>query len=114
MQSATILDLMKRAALPAACLLIILYFGTHALFGPSGYFALDDIRRERAELQERQAALMQRKAALSRDIALLDPKGADPDFADELVRRHLGVIRPDEVIVPLGRRGAGAGPAGNG
>ncbi|WP_199553639.1 FtsB family cell division protein [Sandaracinobacteroides hominis] len=103
MQSAPILDLMKRAALPAACLLIILYFGMHALFGPSGYLALDDIRQEKAELAQRQAMLMQKKAALSRDIALLDPRGADPDFADELVRRHLGVIRPDEVIVPFER-----------
>jgi cell division protein FtsB len=113
MQSATILDLMKRAALPAACLLIILYFGAHALFGPSGYLALDDIRRERSELEQRQSALMKRKAELGRDIGLLDPKGADPDFADELVRRHLGVIRPDEVIVPLDQVGVVRGANSN-
>lgn len=101
MQPLPLFDVMKRAALPALCLLVILYFGTHALVGPAGYFALDDIRRERQQLDERQAALEARKAALARDIALLDPRGADPDFADELVRRHLGVIRPDEVIVPL-------------
>ena len=34
-------------------------------------------------------------------LALLDPKKADPDMADELVRRDLGLIRADEVIVPL-------------
>lgn len=101
MQPVALLDLMKRAALPALCLLIILYFGTHALFGTSGYLALDDIRSERASLNSRKLILEKRRAALERDIALLDPKGADPDFADELVRRHLGVIRPDEVIVPL-------------
>ena len=101
MQPVAILDLMKRAALPALCLIIILYFGTHALFGASGYLALDDIREERAALGARKAQLEQRRAALERDIRLLDPRGADPDFADELVRRHLGVIRPDEVIVPL-------------
>jgi cell division protein FtsB len=101
MQPATIMDLLKRAALPALCLLIILYFATHALFGSSGYLALDDIRHERAELDTRHQLLLERKAALSRDIALLDPRGADPDYADELVRRHLGVIRPDELIVPL-------------
>lgn len=95
------IDLMRRAALPALCLLVILYFGVHALFGSSGYLALDDIRRSKAELVAQQAALAQRKAALTRDIDLLDPRGADPDFADELVRRHLGVIRPDELIVPL-------------
>ncbi|WP_237829045.1 FtsB family cell division protein [Sandaracinobacteroides sayramensis] len=92
---------MKRAALPALCLLIILYFGTHALVGTSGYLALDDIRQDRAELEARKLVLEKRRAALERDIALLDPKGADPDYADELVRRHLGVIRPDEVIVPI-------------
>jgi cell division protein FtsB len=101
MQSATMIDLLKRAALPALCMLVILYFGVHALFGPSGYLALDDIRRSKGELLVQQAALADRKAALSRDIDLLDPRGADPDFADELVRRHLGVIRPDELIVPL-------------
>jgi cell division protein FtsB len=101
MQPVAVLDLMKRAALPALCLLIILYFGTHALLGTSGYLALDDIRSERSALDARKKQLEMRRAALERDIALLDPKGADPDFADELVRRHLGVIRPDEVIVPL-------------
>jgi cell division protein FtsB len=101
MQPANLIDLMKRAALPALCFLVIAYFGAHALFGPSGYLALDDIRRSKAELQQQQEGLAARKAALGRDIALLDPRGADPDFADELVRRHLGVIRPDELIVPL-------------
>ena len=101
MQPAPIIELLRRAALPALCLLVMLYFGVHALFGSSGYLALDDIRRSTAELEQRQAVLQQRRAALSRDIALLDPRGADPDLADELVRRHLGVIRPDELIVPL-------------
>ena len=26
---------------------------------------------------------------------------ADPDIADELVRKDLGLVRPDEVIIPL-------------
>ncbi len=103
MQPLPLFDMMKRAALPAICMLVIFYFGTHALFGPAGFFALDDIRQERTALAEETRALLARKAALDRDIALLDPRGADPDFADELVRRHLGVVRPDEVIVPLQR-----------
>lgn len=94
-------DLLKRAALPALCLMIMLYFGTHALFGPTGLLALDDIRKERFELEARHAVLASRKQAIEHDIHLLDPRGVDPDYADELVRRHLGVVRPDEVIVPL-------------
>jgi len=105
MQPLSLLEMMKRAMLPALCLLIMLYFGTHALFGPAGYFALDDIRSERAELVEQRAVMLERRILLSRDIELLDPHGTDPDFADELVRRHLGVVRPDEVIVPLERPG---------
>lgn len=62
---------------------------------------MSDIRRDKAEVMARHAALEKRKAELERDIALLDPRGVDPDYADELVRRHLGVVRPDEVIVPL-------------
>lgn len=76
MQPATLVDLMKRAALPALCLLVMLYFGMHALFGSSGYLALDDIRRLKSELEAQQAVLSARKAALGRDIALLDPRGA--------------------------------------
>ena len=102
MQHVAILSTMKRAILPATCLLVIGYFGAHALFGPSGYLALDEIRRDHAELQQQRAALEARRDLLRRDLRLLNPKGVDPDFADELVRRHLGVVRPDEVIVPLG------------
>jgi cell division protein FtsB len=105
---------LKGAALPVGCLLVILYFGNHALFGPSGLLALDDIRQERAALAARHARLEAEQAALERSIRLLDPRGVDPDYADELVRRHLGVVRPDEVIVPLDRVPAAEGSGGNG
>ena len=101
MQASSLVILMRRAALPALCLLVIGYFLTHALFGPTGYLALDDIRAERADTLAHNAELKRRRAALERDILLLNPQSADRDFADELVRRHLGVIRPDELIVPL-------------
>ena len=45
------------------------------------------LRREQAQLEHRSQ--------------LLDPRKADPDMADELVRKDLGLVRPDEVIVPL-------------
>jgi cell division protein FtsB len=32
---------------------------------------------------------------------LLDPRHVDPDLADELVRRNLDLVKPDEVVVPL-------------
>jgi len=101
MQSSALSSLLSRAMLPVLCLLVAGYFASHALFGTSGTLALDDIRREKAALSQHQDALEVREAELKRNIALLDPKGVDPDYADELVRKHLGVVRPDEVIVPL-------------
>ena len=47
------------------------------------------------------AKLEREKAQLRHRSALLDPRKADPDMADELVRKDLGLVRPDEVIVPL-------------
>jgi cell division protein FtsB len=38
---------------------------------------------------------------LQRRLVLLDPRHVDPDLADELVRRNLDLVKPDEVIVPL-------------
>jgi cell division protein FtsB len=55
-------------------------------------------------LQQRQAELAQleqERAELKHRSQLLDPRHADPDLADELARSKLGLVRPDEVIVPL-------------
>ena len=52
---------------------------------------------KRAEL----AQLETQRAQMRHRSTLLDPRKADPDMADELVRKDLGLVRPDEVIVPL-------------
>jgi cell division protein FtsB len=55
-------------------------------------------------LKERQVELKQLEAerkALRHRSVLLDPRKADPDIAEELVRKDLGLVRPDEVIIPL-------------
>lgn len=95
-------NLLSRAALPALCLLVAGYFGSHALFGSTGILARENIRQQQAEQAQTNRRLTQRKALLEQRIALLDPQAVDPDYADELVRRHLGVVRPDEVIIPIG------------
>jgi len=93
--------LIRRAALPSLALLIIGTFAGHAVAGPNGLLALGgyahDLTSRKAEL----AALDVQREQLRHRSALLDPKKADPDMADELVRKDLGLVRPDEVIVPL-------------
>ena len=92
---------LRRAALPALCVLLVGYFVSHAISGPTGALAWRDYAVQRRQLEAQSAALTEQKAAIARQIKLLDPKGVDPDLADELVRQNLNVVKPDEVIVTL-------------
>jgi cell division protein FtsB len=87
--------------MPALALIVVGSFAGHAIAGPNGILAWGGYHRA---LQERQAELAQleaQRAQMRHRSALLDPRKADPDIADELVRKDLGLVRPDEVIVPL-------------
>lgn len=112
MNQGALAGLLKRALLPTLCLAVGGYFLAHAVSGPSGILALQAIRAERAQLEAVQARLEAERDALGRRIALLDPRGADPDYADELVRRNLGVMRPDEIVIPLPPPEDPSGPGG--
>ncbi|KAB7648871.1 FtsB family cell division protein [Polymorphobacter fuscus] len=92
---------LRRAALPAICILLIGYFVSHAINGPTGAIAWRDYKAERARLEAQVAVAAERKAAIAQQVKLLDPAGVDPDMADELVRQNLNVVKPDEIIVPL-------------
>ena len=94
-------ELLRRAMLPAACIAVIGYFAFHAVSGPTGVLAWRDYRAEHAAVAQQAERTAATKAALSQQVALLDPAHVDPDLADELVRRNLGVVRPDEVVVDL-------------
>jgi|SRR5204863_2676790 cell division protein FtsB len=95
------LILIRRAAWPAAGMLVIAYFLGAAVVGENGVLAWGDYRHARAERGARLAQLEAEKARLAHRSALLDPAHADPDLADELVRSQLGYVRPDEVIIPM-------------
>ncbi len=93
---------LRRALLPAVCILLVGYFAYHAVAGPTGVIAWRGYKSERAKLEQQVAERAEARAALDRQVKLLDPRGVDPDLADELVRKNLNVVKPDEVIVPLG------------
>src|SRR5437763_14967343 len=95
------LGLICRAAWPALALIGVGTFAGHAVAGRNGILAWGSYHRA---LQQRQTELHQteqQRAELKHRSDLLDPRNADPDIADELVRKDLGLVRPDEVIVPL-------------
>ena len=94
-------DLARRAALPAVSFAVIGYFAFHAVSGNTGLVAWQGYKVEHAQLRTEAAKVAAARKALEHQTALLDPRHVDPDYADELVRRNLGVVRPDEVIVDL-------------
>src|ERR1051325_3157544 len=96
-----IFALIRRVAMPDLAAIVVGTFAGHAIAGPNGILAWGSYHRA---LQQRQAELSQieaERAQLRHRSPLLDPTKADPDMADELVRKDLGLVRPDEVIVPL-------------
>jgi cell division protein FtsB len=95
------ISLIRRAATPALALIVVGTFAGHAIAGPNGLFAwrgyAQQLELRKVELAELQAE----RAQLKHKSALLDPRRADPDLADEMVRKDLGLVRSDEVVVPL-------------
>ena len=95
------MGLIRRSAVPALALIIVGTFAAHAVAGPNGVLAWGSYHRALQQRQGELAQLNQQRAELRHRSQLLDPRKADPDMADELVRKDLGLVRPDEVIVPL-------------
>ena len=95
------LSLLRRSALPAACIGMMIYFAYFAVSGPTGILAWREYRAQRAVVAAQVAQGVETKAALARQVELLDPQHIDPDLADELVRKNLNVVREDEVVIPV-------------
>jgi cell division protein FtsB len=96
-----IVQLIRRAAVPALALIVVGTFAGHAIAGPNGILAWGGYHRALEQRKGELAELNAERAQLRHRSDLLDPRKADPDIADELVRKDLGLVRPDEVIVPL-------------
>ncbi|MGV0111947.1 FtsB family cell division protein, partial [Arthrobacter sp. CP30] len=74
----------------------------NAVLGPTGIMQTKQTRAEYEQKKAEYAALDKQRAALKNRVDLLDKRrGVDPDLADELARKQLNVVRPDEVVIPL-------------
>jgi cell division protein FtsB len=95
------IDIIKRAALPALAVLIIANFLGYAIVGANGVLSWGDYRRQKEERLVQLAALQAERGRIAHRVELLDPRAADPDLSDEMVRKELGLVRPDEVIITI-------------
>jgi cell division protein FtsB len=96
-----IFALIRRVAMPALAVIVVGTFAGHAIAGPNGILAWGNYHRALQQRQAELGQLQQEQTQLRHRSQLLDPRKADPDMADELVRKDLGLVRPDEVIIPL-------------
>jgi cell division protein FtsB len=95
------IEIIKRAAWPAVALLIIANFVGYAVAGSNGILSWGDYRRQKAARQFELSQLQFERGRLAHRAQLLDPRHVDPDLADEMVHRDLGLVRPDEVVIQI-------------
>ncbi len=84
-----------------SALLLLLVLGGLAIAGPWGVLAWHENSSVLNSRKKEIVVLKEDLAALDNRVKLLDPRNADPDLAGELVRRDLGVLHADEVVITL-------------
>ncbi|MGB3724108.1 MAG: septum formation initiator family protein [Pacificimonas sp.] len=85
---------------PALCVIAVGFFGWHALAGDTGLLKLGEYKAKQEQLQVRAEQTAAVRDDLENKVDLMGSR-AEPDYAEELVRRRLGLIRDDEIVVRL-------------
>lgn len=89
----------KNAAVPVLSLCLILYFGYHSVEGRYGLISLHRLNLRIAHLETQSEILAARRAALEKKVAMLRPESLEPDLLDEEVRKSLGFVHRDEIVI---------------
>ena len=89
----------RRAAAPAAAIVVLCYFGYHAFEGDHGLKAWLQLSAQKAKLTEQVAVVSAKRHHLEKRVHLLEPDSLDPDMVSEQARIVLGYTQPDEVVI---------------
>ena len=84
---------------PTVCLLLLGYFGYHAVEGDYGHHALQELKAREIDLGRQLARLKDDHRALDRRVSLMRPQSLDPDMIEERARRTLNVARAGDIII---------------
>lgn len=85
----------------AGALVLLVALTALAIAGPWGLLTWAESSETLDQRTAQIAALTEKRDALRNRVNLLDLDGADPDLVSELVRRDLGVLHPDEIVITL-------------
>lgn len=81
------------------CIALLSSFAWYANKGPRGFAYRDGLEIKIAELEVANAGLAAEKIALEKRVQLLRPEHIDRDMLEELARRDLRMVYPNELIV---------------
>jgi len=89
----------RHLVFPMLGVLLMLYFGYHAVQGDRGLLALMKRSNDVEEARSRVAALRAEHEAIEHKVARLKPESLDLDLLDERARAILNLSAPDEVVL---------------
>ena len=92
----------RRLVLPLVAVAFVSYFAYHTFTGSFGIWAMDRLEADGARLSADRDRLDQQKATLQAAVDSVRPESLDADVVDFEARRTLNLMRPDEIVVPLG------------
>jgi cell division protein FtsB len=87
------------SAIPVGLGVLCFYFAFYLFFGPNGFVAMRRVDAQLASSRAELDILTEKHTKIAADIGLMRPDGLDPDMADEQVRRTLGYVQPDEIVI---------------
>ena len=80
---------------------LIVYFAAHMLAGDLGLFRWHEMRTEHHELSREIDVLTERRDSLRATVDRLRSGSVDLDYVDELARKRLKLVRPDEYVITI-------------
>ncbi len=86
---------------PAIAVLLFALLIGYAILGPNGILAWGDYTHQLSDSRAELRVVQAERDRLHNRVNLLNPRNADPDMADEMIRKELNVGHPDEVVVSL-------------
>jgi cell division protein FtsB len=101
-------ELRRRSRLvwgPALGITIVVYFLVHAFQGDRGIPAWVQLREAIVQAEHQLAASTAERDALAARVNRLRNESLDPDLLEERARAMAGFVRPDEIVVFLGKGG---------
>ena len=90
---------LKQSVAPTVCIALAAYFAYHAFQGDRGVLAMNRLNKEIELAKLELAKSEQKRNRLENKVSLVRPDGIDPDLLEELVRRQLGMIHPDDLVI---------------